>query len=411
MKSKTTFIASFLLVVQTVHAQRIQFDQHSSWEQIVQKAKSQNKFIFMDAYATWCIPCKKMAAETFSEKVAGDYFNKKFVAVKVQMDQTASDDESIKKWYTQAKTMVEKYKITAYPTVMFFSPSGEIIGRAVGYRNAAGLIADAEQAIGMSITFDSLYAKYRKNKQDSAVAMNLSRTARSMGRTDVEQKIAQDYINSLKGRALFDKNNLIFISHFTVSSKNRGFDLFRGYRKRINNILGDNAVEFLVRGVITQEEIVPYVTQGKFPNWQEIERRLNKKYNDTLAAEALAGEQMAYSLEKEDWVSYCKYYKLYYSTAYTRSKFHINNASWALFEHATDSAILRVAIRAMKYNLHKYDMNDPNAMDTYANLLYKIGNRMGAIQWEEKALQFSNNRKDLAETLEKMKRGEKTWKE
>jgi thioredoxin-related protein len=409
MKKIISCTLSLIIWILTANAQGIQFDQYASWKQILQQAKQEHKYILVDAYATWCVPCKKMDAETFIDKKAGDYFNEKFIATKVQMDKTGNDNSHIKSWYTEAKAVSEQYKITGYPTILFFSASGEIIGRSVGYRNAAELIADAEHAINTSNTFDSLFTKYKDHKNDSALVFNLSRIARAMGRSDVEQKIAQTYINSLKEAELFDKNNLIFMGQYTVSSRNRGFDLYRKKAKRVNDVLGNDAAEFLVRGIITKEEIVPYVTEGNAPDWHEIEKRLYKKYKDKLAVEALAGERMIYSLDKKDWDNYCKYYGLYYSTAYTRSKFHINNLSWELFEHDTDPAVLRVAIQAMKYDIENLEKDNPNAIDTYANLLYKVGNKEEAIEWEKKALKLSNNREDIAKTLNKMKKGEKTW--
>ena len=50
-----------------------------SFEEALQKAKQENKLIFVDLYTTWCGPCKKMAAETFPQQAVGDYFNKNFV--------------------------------------------------------------------------------------------------------------------------------------------------------------------------------------------------------------------------------------------------------------------------------------------------------------------------------------------
>ena len=50
------------------------------------KAKYENKIIFMDAYASWCGPCKKMAANVFTDEKAGEYFNANFVNLKMDME-------------------------------------------------------------------------------------------------------------------------------------------------------------------------------------------------------------------------------------------------------------------------------------------------------------------------------------
>ncbi len=76
----------------------IHFEHGLSWKEVKEKAKRENKFIFMDCYTTWCGPCKLMSKNIFSQKVAGDFFNDKFVNVKVQFDEVEGDNEEIKKW-------------------------------------------------------------------------------------------------------------------------------------------------------------------------------------------------------------------------------------------------------------------------------------------------------------------------
>ena len=39
------------------------------------KAKQENKILFVDFYAVWCVPCKKMAKTVFTQEEVGKYFN------------------------------------------------------------------------------------------------------------------------------------------------------------------------------------------------------------------------------------------------------------------------------------------------------------------------------------------------
>ncbi len=43
------------------YGQGIDFDKKNNWNAIKARAKVENKYIFVDAFATWCAPCHKMS--------------------------------------------------------------------------------------------------------------------------------------------------------------------------------------------------------------------------------------------------------------------------------------------------------------------------------------------------------------
>ena len=57
----------------------------SNWALAKAEAKKQNKLIFLDAYTTWCGPCKMLKRNTFPDKAAGEFFNKNFINVALDM--------------------------------------------------------------------------------------------------------------------------------------------------------------------------------------------------------------------------------------------------------------------------------------------------------------------------------------
>ncbi|SDF00981.1 tetratricopeptide repeat protein [Chitinophaga filiformis] len=164
-----------------------------------------------------------------------------------------------------------------------------------------------------------------------------------------------------------------------------------------------------IRTVVTKELIAPALEdKNTTPDWNKIERNAKKKYG-LIGEEKIYGARMIYHYEKKDWENFGKYYALYYKTAYSRSEYHINNLSWPIFEHITDRSILNVAINTMKYSIEHFDQTNYQAYDTYANLLYKTGNKQKAIEWQEKAVKALPDHKEIANNLEKMKKNEPTW--
>jgi thioredoxin-related protein len=106
----------------------------SNWSQVLQKAKSENKIIFMDAYTSWCGPCKSMQARVFPDKKVGDFFNENFINVKVDMEQG------------EGPSIALKYPVRGYPTLFFIDPkSGKIVNQALGYKSTEQLIQIGEQ--------------------------------------------------------------------------------------------------------------------------------------------------------------------------------------------------------------------------------------------------------------------------
>ena len=57
-----------------------------TWEEALTLAKKEHKIIFVDAYTTWCGPCKQMAKDVFTQKEVGDFYNKSFINVKLDME-------------------------------------------------------------------------------------------------------------------------------------------------------------------------------------------------------------------------------------------------------------------------------------------------------------------------------------
>jgi thioredoxin-related protein len=396
------------------HAQGIRFNENMSWRDIKAKAKRENKCIFMDAYAAWCVPCKIMAEETFPVASVGDMFNKHFVSVKVQMDSTDNDNKFVKSWFNDARQIATQANITAYPTLLFFSPEGKLLHKSVGLKDSLALVQDAQNALDPSKQYFGRFDRFKKGELDTAQIKALAIQALQMGDNVIATEVANAYIKGIPGLEIYKTQNLVFISTFLSGSKDKHFKMFLKDSKRINEATAKNFAEETVMRVIAKEEVVPYEQRKNF-DWQAIERRAVLKYGN-LGAELVSNKALLYYLEAGDWVNFGKYYKKYFDLALRndRSSLHINNISWPVFEHVTDTGVLATAAKAMKYSIEKFDQYTsaaPNAFDTYANLLYKTGKREEAIKLQERAVLLSNRSKEMVEALEKMKRNEKTWKD
>ncbi len=105
----------------------IHFEQTLSWQQVKAKAKKENKFIFVDCYASWCGPCKAMDRDVYQNDTVGNFVNAHFIAVKMQMDTSKKDEEATKMHYADAHLLILSYKVYAYPTFLFGMPMVQLL--------------------------------------------------------------------------------------------------------------------------------------------------------------------------------------------------------------------------------------------------------------------------------------------
>jgi thioredoxin 1 len=105
----------------------IQF-QKGSWAEALALAKKDNKLIFLDVYASWCGPCKRLKKRTFSNNKVGEYFNEHFV--NVSLDGEVGEGAAVS----------SQYNVTSYPSLYLINGDGKIVTETGGYMNPKELI-------------------------------------------------------------------------------------------------------------------------------------------------------------------------------------------------------------------------------------------------------------------------------
>jgi thioredoxin 1 len=105
----------------------IQFIEEN-WSKAVEQAKKQKKMIFIDAYTSWCGPCRMLKQQTFTDKAAGDFFNKNFINIALDMEKG------------DGIAFAQKYQIAAYPTLLIMDAEQKSVSTTEGYMDPAQLI-------------------------------------------------------------------------------------------------------------------------------------------------------------------------------------------------------------------------------------------------------------------------------
>jgi thioredoxin 1 len=106
-----------------------------SWDEALRQAALQNKYIFVDAYASWCGPCKMLKKYTFSNQKVADFFNANFVNVSIDMEKG------------DGPRLATAWRMTEYPTMIIFDSRGKPVLGTAGYMGASDLLKFGQQGL------------------------------------------------------------------------------------------------------------------------------------------------------------------------------------------------------------------------------------------------------------------------
>lgn len=108
-----------------------------SWSKALKMAEAEGKYIFVDAYATWCGPCKKMKATSFKDKKVAAFFNKNFINLAIDMEKG------------EGPALADQWGVEVFPTLYIFDAKGNLVLATEGFMNANQLINFAKKAVAI----------------------------------------------------------------------------------------------------------------------------------------------------------------------------------------------------------------------------------------------------------------------
>ncbi|MCB4808215.1 thioredoxin fold domain-containing protein [Tamlana sp. 62-3] len=120
-----------------------------SLNEALELQKTTPKKILMDVYTTWCGPCKMLDKNTFQNEDVSAYINEHYYAVKfngegneelIYNEQTfgnAEYDASKANSRNSPHDFARYLQISAYPTIVFFDETGNLITPLRGYQTPA----------------------------------------------------------------------------------------------------------------------------------------------------------------------------------------------------------------------------------------------------------------------------------
>ncbi len=225
MRLLFSFFLTFFFASQMT-AQGIDFF-HGTWKEALAESKKTGKPIFVDAYAKWCGPCKRMARTTFMNKEAGEFYNKNFINMKIDAEES------------EGRTFRKKYPVSAFPTLFFIDESGEVLHKTVGGKDVKGLISEGELAL-RKVDYSREYAKkYEEGDRDPEFLYEYVKSLNKSNKPSL--KVSNEYLRGQKD--LTTEFNLRFIHEAAVEADSRIFKMMIEHQTAIGKLVGLDALK------------------------------------------------------------------------------------------------------------------------------------------------------------------------
>ncbi|BAP32846.1 thioredoxin domain-containing protein [Chryseobacterium sp. StRB126] len=370
----------------------IQF-QELPFKEIIAKAKKEKKLVFIDAYASWCGPCKMMEKNVFPQKSVREYFNTNFINARFDMEKGEGRD------------LAAKFGVRSYPTYLFLNGEGELVSRNTGYMEESMFVAMAQDINSQGNKKGSLKERFASGEKDPEFLINIMKLNSD---TDYEfaKKASERYFENKKASDPLSKEEIGYMLFFLKSAEDTNYKPFISRKAEIIKYLPEETYnEF--DGQIKLSKIVEQSIDDK-----------NKKVNDEYfmkMAEPLVGKQAAttklnqtklnYYEQNANFPEYEKAALEYYKNPDTFNPDELLRAAWVFVDHIQTQSSLKKATEWAEKSV----MRGETSENTYilAKLYFLTGNKDMAKNYAEMsrnmAVQANRDSKLAEELLKQIK--------
>ncbi|OHX65703.1 thioredoxin family protein [Flammeovirga pacifica] len=357
MWKKTLIILFFPILT---YAQNINFEM-TDLEKAQQKAKNQNKDIFIDLYTNWCINCEWMQEEVFKTKKIASYYNENYINLSI-------DAES-----KLGKQFVEKYKLSIYPTYLYLNSSGEALHLVTGLKTKEEFIEGSKEAKDPS---QQLFSLQKNIKQNAHSDINvLSNYIYATYKAAYEDKsVLDEFLLKLNDELLKEKYIWRALKEASMHSGLHSECL--NYLVKHSSIIEENhGIKEIIQTInaATSRSMQPYVSKKDIKGWEELMDYLKKSmgkqgetlmlaYNPTFYIQ-IQNFDKAYSLMKEGVA------KLHNRTPDVKAYLY-RNWAWDVYHYYNEETKLSNALEWIDNSLdiHYNSIN----LETKSGILLKL---------------------------------------
>lgn len=350
---------------------------HEKFGEALKLAKSSNKTLFIDAYTTWCGPCKAMTKTVFTEKMVAAFYNSQFINLKLDMEKGEGPD------------VAKRFGISAYPTLLFIDGDEKLVHKALGFQDVAAFIEIGKTALESDKNLASWTTIYDKGNREPQFLKEYAQKLTEANDTR-QSDIANEYLKTQKD--WLSPENIEFIYRYTEGVDSKLFPFLMKNKKAFDSKYEATAVDVKVQSMVSDklfnEKNLPTlgfadtIIQMVYPTKA---KRMAKNYR--LSYYRLKGDRTQYAQAAVD------YFKKYKDSAQ-----ELSDVANTFHEQIQDKKMLKYAVKWAKKAV-KLDNSYLNNL-TLAQLYVDTDNKKDALKIAQKAIDIARINNEATEEAE-----------
>jgi thioredoxin-related protein len=369
---KTTILLGILFIATGIFAQSINFTK-KSWEETLAEAKAANQNIFVDAYTTWCAPCKKMDKYVFTKPNVSEFYNENFINIQLDMEGE------------EGKDFAANYEVRAFPTFLYFSSEGELLHRIAGYKDADAFVETGKSALDPARRLGSLTKKYLEGDRSPEFLKNYAYASKAAADIKYPQ-IAEAYLSTQNEWS--SPENMAFIFDFTENTRSRHFNYMIENREMFEQQFGSGPVFNKVQSIVQDRLDLVMNQKGRDVNKELIEAdKLFQKVYKEEATVKFAAFRMSYYRTQGDRDGFAQAAVDYVENMRNITADELNSIARTFAEVIDDKAMLQKAVEWSKRAIEMEDFYTNHY--TLSVLYYKLGKKRKAKKIAKKAIRLA----------------------
>lgn len=347
--------------------QSINFE-NGTFAEVLAKAKKEKKLVFLDAYASWCGPCKLMEKNIFTLKSVSDYYNTNFINAHFDMEKG------------EGREIAQKFGIRSYPTYLFLNGNGELILKNYGYMEEQDFLQIAKEANNPENVKYSLKERFEKGEKDPGFLINAMRQSIDTD-FDFAKKVSEKYFQNKKIED-YTQDDAGMLLYFIRSTDDPNYKIFQNNKAQILKFIPENVYnefdrnikisKILEQSLDQQNKIIKddyfYANAVPLVGKEEAEKALNRMKVHFYPTVGKYSEYEKAALE-------------YYKNPDEADPNELLKAAWIFSEYVQNKASLK---KAQEW-AEKSVMRQETAENTYilAKLYKQTGNKDAAKMYAE----------------------------